>query len=172
MAPIRISRDFYHTICRIEWLTKLPLEYKPSEMQMQKWPWPSDSISKIPGITKLMVPPGIRWIETATRNTVTAFSASVRRGQESRRRWPPKMMEKIIVKNYPHEHAMSNKTRMPEELFAELSTLATLIDCLVLRLCSQPLLRVGAFQKSFMSGFVCNACTVRGSCLSCQQNIW
>ena len=44
------------------------------------------------------------------------------------------MMENIIVKNYPHEHAMSNKTRMPEELFAELSTLATLIDCLVLRL--------------------------------------
>ena len=65
------------------------------------------------------------------------------------------MMEKIIVEIYPHEYAMSNKTRMPEELFAELSTLATffvikmiegpssnyqppqtlrLIDCLVLRL--------------------------------------
>ena len=65
------------------------------------------------------------------------------------------MMEKIIVEIYPHEYAMSNKTRMPEELFAELSTVATffvikmiegagsnyepprtlrLIDCLVLRL--------------------------------------
>ena len=64
-------------------------------------------------------------------------------------------MENTIVKNDPHAHAMSNKTRMPEELFAELSTLATffvikmiegpssnyqppltlrLIDCLVLRL--------------------------------------
>ena len=67
------------------------------------------------------------------------------------------MMEKIIVEIYPHEYPMSNKTRMPEELFGELSTLATksffvikmiegpgsnyepprtlrLIDCLVLRL--------------------------------------
>ena len=65
------------------------------------------------------------------------------------------MMEKIIVEIYPHEYPMSNKTRMPEELFGELSILATffvinmiegpgsnyeppwtlrLIDCLVLRL--------------------------------------
>jgi hypothetical protein len=38
------------------------------------------------------------------------------------------MMEKIIVDIYPQEYAMSNKTRMPEELFAELSTLATFFD--------------------------------------------